>query len=46
MKPQAVPLVVRSALREASAQLRAANVPSHTLAAELLLMHAPGRDRT
>ena len=27
------------------ARLRAANVPSHTLAAELLLMHALGRDR-
>ncbi len=45
MKPQAAPLVVRSALREAFAQLRAAEVPSHTLAAELLLMHALGRDR-
>jgi release factor glutamine methyltransferase len=46
MKPQAAPLVVRSALREAFAQLRAAEVPSHTLAAELLLMHVLGRDRT
>src|SRR5713226_1191022 len=46
MKPQAAPLVVRSVLREAFAQLRAAGVPSHTLAAELLLMHALGRDRT
>jgi release factor glutamine methyltransferase len=46
MKPQAAPLVVRSALREAFAQLRAAAVPSHTLAAELLLMHALGHDRT
>jgi release factor glutamine methyltransferase len=27
------------------AQLRAAQIPSHTLAAELLLMHALGRDR-
>lgn len=27
------------------ARLRAANVPSHTLAAEVLLMHAIGRDR-
>jgi len=46
MKPQAAPLVVRSVLREAFAQLRAAGVPSHTLAADLLLMHALGRDRT
>ena len=46
MKPQAAPLLVRTALREAFAQLRAAGVPSHTLAAELLLMHALGRDRT
>ena len=46
MKPQAAPLVVRSALREGFAQLRAAGVPSHTLAAELLLMHALGCDRT
>ena len=46
MKPQAAPLVVRSALREGFAQLRAAGIPSHALAAELLLMHALGRDRT
>jgi release factor glutamine methyltransferase len=45
MKPQAAPLIVRTALREAFGQLRAAGVPSHTLAAELLLMHALGRDR-
>jgi len=45
MKPQAAPLVVRSALREAFAQLRAGEVPSHTLAAELLLLHVLGRDR-
>jgi release factor glutamine methyltransferase len=38
--------VVRDALREAFAQLRAAGVPSHTLAAELLLLHVLGRDRT
>jgi release factor glutamine methyltransferase len=37
---------VRAALKEAMARLRAASVPSHTLAAELLLMHALGRDRT
>ena len=46
MKPQTAPLIVRTALREALAQLRAAGVPSHTLAAEMLLMHALGRDRT
>ncbi len=46
MKPQTAPLIVRTALREAFAKLRAAGVPSHTLAAELLLMHALGRDRT
>ena len=45
MKPETAPLIVRTALREAFAQLRAAGVPSHTLAAELLLMHALGRDR-
>jgi release factor glutamine methyltransferase len=37
---------VRAALKEASARLRVGKVPSHTLAAELLLMHALGRDRT
>lgn len=37
---------VRSALKEGMARLRAADIPSHTLAAELLLMHALGRDRT
>jgi release factor glutamine methyltransferase len=36
---------VRGALKEGMARLRMANVPSHTLAAELLLMHALGRDR-
>jgi release factor glutamine methyltransferase len=36
---------VRGALREGMAQLREANVPSHALAAELLLMHALRRDR-
>ncbi len=39
-------LDIRAALKEAMKRLRAANVPSHTLAAELLLMHALGRDRT
>ena len=37
---------VRTALREGIARLRAANVPSDALAAELLLMHTLGRDRT
>jgi release factor glutamine methyltransferase len=46
MKPQVAPIVVRSALREAFAELRAAAVPSHTLAAELLLLHVLSRDRT
>ncbi len=39
-------LDVRAALKEGMARLRAADVTSHTLAAELLLMHALGRDRT
>ena len=37
---------VRGALREGMARLRAAGVPSHVLAAELLLMHVLGHDRT
>src|SRR5438132_8029230 len=37
---------VRTALKKGLAQLRAASVPSHTLAAELLLLHVLGRDRT
>lgn len=41
-----MPADVRSALKEGMARLRAANVPSATLAAELLLMHTLGRDRT
>jgi release factor glutamine methyltransferase len=36
---------IRSALKEGIARLREARVPSHTLAAELLLMHATQRDR-
>jgi len=39
------PATVRSALRDAMAELHRDNVPSHALAAELLLMHALGRDR-
>lgn len=46
MKPPAAPLVLRNVLREGFAELRAAGVPSHTLAAELLLLHVLGRDRT
>ena len=37
---------VRGALKEGIGAFRAANVPSPILAAELLLMHALGRDRT
>ena len=37
---------IRGALKDGMAKLREARVPSHTLAAELLLMHALGRDRT
>ena len=37
---------VRTALKHGIAQLRDAGVPSLTLAAELLLLHALGRDRT
>src|SRR5277367_4634713 len=37
---------IRGTLKEGMARLRAAETPSHTLAAELLLMHVLGRDRT
>ncbi|MGC1618023.1 MAG: peptide chain release factor N(5)-glutamine methyltransferase [Candidatus Acidiferrum sp.] len=37
---------VRAALKQGIAQLRDASVPSFTLAAELLLLHTLGRDRT
>src|SRR6202521_836360 len=37
---------IRTVLKEGIAQLSAAHVPSHTLAAELLLMHALDCDRT
>ena len=37
---------VRTALKLGIAQLRAANVSSYTLAAELLLLHATNRTRT
>jgi release factor glutamine methyltransferase len=36
---------IRNTLKRGIAQLRAANVPSFTLAAELLLLHVLGRDR-
>jgi len=36
----------RTALKTGIAQLREASVPSYTLAAELLLLHVAGRDRT
>jgi release factor glutamine methyltransferase len=39
------PTNVRAALKEGMAQLRVAQIPAHTLATELLLMHALGRDR-
>jgi release factor glutamine methyltransferase len=38
-------LTVRGALRDAMAELARAQTPSYALAAELLLMHALGRDR-
>jgi release factor glutamine methyltransferase len=37
---------VRALLKQGIGELREANVPSHTLAAELLLLHVAGRDRT
>ena len=37
---------VRALLKSGIAQLRGAQVPSYTLAAELLLLHVLGRDRT
>jgi release factor glutamine methyltransferase len=46
MKPQTASVVVRTALKQGLAQLREAHVPSFTLAAELLLLHVLGRDRT
>ncbi|MGH9709274.1 MAG: peptide chain release factor N(5)-glutamine methyltransferase [Candidatus Acidiferrales bacterium] len=40
-----VTMNIRDGLRDAMARLRKAEVPSHALAAELLLMHVAGRDR-
>lgn len=45
MNPTVSTTDVRAALKEAMSRLRQGQVPSHTLAAELLLMHATGRDR-
>jgi release factor glutamine methyltransferase len=45
MSPADPILDIRAALKQGMAQLRAAAIPSHTLAAEVLLMHALGRDR-
>ena len=45
MKQVAQTCTLRDALKEGIARMREAGVPSHTLAAELLLMHATGRDR-
>lgn len=39
-------LDIRGALKQGIAELRGAQVPSYTLAAELLLLHVLGRDRT
>jgi release factor glutamine methyltransferase len=44
--PETLPILdIRAALKQALAQLRAAGTPSHTLAAEVLLMHTLQRDR-
>jgi release factor glutamine methyltransferase len=45
MKQVAQTFTLRDALKVGIARMREAGVPSHTLAAELLLMHATGRDR-
>src|SRR5216683_2446695 len=37
---------IRTALKQGLARLRAANISSHTLAAELLLLHSTARTRT
>jgi len=42
----ALEMDVRTALKQAITQLREADVPSFTLAAELLLLHTLGKDRT
>lgn len=45
MEAPTLKMDIRNALKEAIARLAAAKVPSHRLAAELLLMHALRRDR-
>ncbi len=45
MKEVTQTFTLRDALKEGIARLREAGVPSHNLAAELLLMHATDRDR-
>ncbi len=45
MLPEKSIIDIRAALKQGMAELRAAEVPSHTLAAEVLLMHVLGRDR-
>ncbi|HEV2223428.1 MAG TPA: peptide chain release factor N(5)-glutamine methyltransferase [Candidatus Acidoferrales bacterium] len=45
MRVESSAVNVRAALREAMAQMRSVGVPSHALAAELLLMHVLGCDR-
>jgi len=44
-KRAAKPMDVRAALKDGIAQLRDAHVASHTLAAELLLLHVVGKER-
>jgi release factor glutamine methyltransferase len=46
MSPSESQIDVRTALKQGLAQLREAQVPSFTLAAELLLLHVLARDRT
>ena len=46
LSSMSAPIDTRTALKLGIVQLRAANVPSDTLAAELLLLHATGRSRT
>jgi len=46
LSSMSAPMDIRAALKLGIAQLRAASVPSDTLAAELLLLHATGRNRT
>lgn len=41
-----IPLDIRTAFKDGIRRLREAHVPSFTLAAELLLLHVLGRDRT